>query len=79
MAKTRMVSRLHAQRRGDPHRSGRWVDAQVDVLDVLFHHLHDDFAELDRRGHQYSLCCLMMRKMRSTSSTSCKHFVQGAP
>ena len=77
MAKTRIVSSLHPQRSRNPHRSSRWIDAQVDVLDVLLHHLHGDFAELDRRDHQYSVCCLMMRNMRSTSAMSRKQFVQG--
>src|SRR5258708_5668060 len=59
---------IHPQRGRDPNSSGRRVDTQVDVLDVLFHDLYRDAAEIDLCGrHQYSFCCLMIRKIRSTS------------
>src|SRR5580704_1240368 len=63
---------LHPPRRRNSYTTGRRVDAEVDILDVLRHHFYGDFAKFDRRHHQYSICCLMMRKTRSTSSTFCK-------
>jgi len=42
----------------------------MDVLDILEHHVHRNVAEFELRGHQYSECALMMRKMRSTSASS---------
>src|SRR5208337_3709351 len=63
---------IHPQRRRDAHPSCGRINAQVDVLDVLLHHLGDDFTQVDPRDHQYSFCCSMMRNMRSTSATFCK-------
>src|ERR1039457_1039357 len=62
---------VHAKRCGDPHLACGWVDTQMDVLDVLLHHVHGNLTEVDSRDHQYSFCWLTMRKMRSTSPTSC--------
>ena len=42
---------IHTQGRRDSHPSGRRVYAQVDILDVLFYHLHGDLTELDLRDH----------------------------
>src|SRR5262249_18777021 len=62
----------HPGRGRNPYPAARWVNAQVDVLDVLEHDIYGDITERDLRDHQYSFCALMMRKMRSTSATSCK-------
>src|SRR5215510_9364854 len=62
----------HPGRSRDPHLAARWVNAQVDVLDVLEHNIRGDITERDLRDHQYSFCALMMRKIRSASATSCK-------
>src|ERR1035438_9361349 len=48
------------------------VDTQVDVFDVLLDYLHRNPTQIDCRDHQYSRCCLTMRKMRSTSPSSCR-------
>src|SRR6266511_2641530 len=69
---------IHPQRRRDAHPPGGRINAQVDVLDVLLHHFHGDFTQFDLRDHQYSLWCLMMRKMRSTSASSCKRSYNAA-
>ena len=68
----RIVSSIHSQRSGYPDPAGGRIHAQVNVLDVLEHHVYCDITELDLRGHQYSFCALMMRKIRSTSATSCR-------
>src|ERR1700693_2325723 len=56
----------------DTDSSGRWVDTEVDIFDVLEYDIRRDFPEIELRYHQYSLCALMTRKMRSTSAASCK-------
>src|SRR5262245_48013760 len=62
----------HPGRGRNPHPAARWINAQVDVFDILEHDIRGDITERDLRDHQYSFCALMMRKMRSTSATSCK-------
>src|SRR5579863_6539878 len=64
--------KIHSKRRGDTHLSSGRVNAQMNVLDIFFDDIHGDIAELDGCGHQYSFCCLTIRKMRSTSDASCK-------
>src|ERR1039458_10267076 len=60
---------FHTQRGGDAHFAGGRVDAEVDVLDVLLHDIYRDAAEFDASGHQYSLCSLTIKNMRSTSAS----------
>src|SRR4051812_7128411 len=55
---------VHPPWRGDGDAPDRGVYAQVDVLDVLEHHLDGQIAELDLRAHQYSACALTIRKIR---------------
>ena len=44
----------------------------MDVLDVLEDDVDRDVAKLDLGRHQYSVCALTMRKIRSTSASSCR-------
>jgi hypothetical protein len=44
----------HMPRGGNAHPSGRWVDAQMDILDVLSNDIHANVTELDPCPHQYS-------------------------
>jgi hypothetical protein len=46
----------HLRRSRDAHPAGGRVDAQMDVLDVLPHHLHADAGQVERCRHQYSFC-----------------------
>src|SRR5215475_11956893 len=64
--------KAHLGRGRNPHPAARWVNAQVDVFDVLEHDIHGDTTDRDLRDHQYSFCALMMRKIRSTWATSGK-------
>src|SRR5205814_427048 len=60
----------HPYRSGHAHPSRRRMNAQMDVLDVLEHHVHRDLTQVQLGAHQYSPCALTMWKMRSTSPTS---------
>src|ERR1700742_1588588 len=62
---------IHAERRGNTHVAGWRIYAEMEILDVFLHDIHSDFAKLYTAGHQYSRCALTIRKMRSTSVTSC--------
>src|SRR3990167_9494787 len=59
----------HPRWGGNPDSAGWRIDAEMDVFDVLQRHIHRDLAHFYLRDHQYSLCALMMRKMRSTSAS----------
>ena len=58
---------LHSPWRSYSDCTGGRMHAQMDVLDVLVRDLDNDVAEL-KLGHQYSGCCRMTEKMRSTRS-----------
>src|SRR5207245_2224396 len=50
----------------------RWrVNTEVDILDVLKLHIDHDVTNVQLGAHQYSLCALIIRKIRSTSPASC--------
>jgi hypothetical protein len=40
----------------------------MDIFDLLAEDLHRHLSQLDQLRHQYSCCCLMIGKRRSTSS-----------
>jgi type I restriction enzyme, R subunit len=61
----------HARRGRNPHSASRWIYAEMDIPNVLQNHIHRDVAQLKPRDHQYSCCALTIKKMRSTSATSC--------
>jgi hypothetical protein len=44
---------VHAQGRRNPDITGRRMDAETDILDVLPDHLHGDLAQRDFGDHQY--------------------------
>jgi hypothetical protein len=46
--------KAHMPRGGNAHPSGRRMDAQVDVLDVLSNDIHANVTELNPCPHQYS-------------------------
>ena len=63
--------RLHRQGRlSRPGRGIYTLDTEMDILDVLQHHINRDVPKPQLVDHQYSLCALMIGKIRSTSPTS---------
>src|SRR5690606_23550289 len=66
------VVEVHPERCGDPHLACWRIDTQVDIFDAFLHHIHRDVTQRNLHNHQYSFCCLIIRKIRSTSSTFCK-------
>ena len=51
---------IHTERSGNRYSSGGWMNAEMDVLDVLVDDIHRHFTELDLlRRHQYSDCAKM--------------------
>ena len=45
----------HAQRGRDAHLAFGGINAEVDILDVLFHHVYRKRAELQRSSHRISI------------------------
>lgn len=48
------------------------IDAEMDIPNVFSEDLHGQIAEVNHVRHQYSGCCLIMGKRRSTSAGSCR-------
>jgi hypothetical protein len=44
----------HVLRSGNAYPPGRWVHAEMDVLDALADNVHADLTKLNSRLHQYS-------------------------